>query len=237
VRSTLILVAVLAVLGTVFALRDTLAAALYTRQVSSGSSGVLIAIESVGELETLAEVRRNVFPHDFLVPDTDIYTLLRRIEMSQRPLEEVLTPEERTHLAIAELAGRYGLATQSGQRGHVVITTVIRYGYDLAHISRLVAQAVADAAGQSVTIELPPASLLSLETEDISRDSYPWGTVPVSAEGIREISALIADAVQEPERTEELQLQAAASAAETLNRLTAGATPAVRFVPPAGEHR
>lgn len=196
-RLIILLAVVVAVALAALIFRDRLASLVVQREVTSGSAAVLEAVEQVGELETMAVVTRTVFPHEFYVEGLSYTALLRRVMRSGADAEEVLSPDELAHFQAANLAAELGLATVPGAGGFVVVTSVDRYGYRMDELSSLLAAAMADRAGESLPTEgpavvtLPPALRLSFEIEDLNRDNYPFGNVPLDAQDWNEVSSFV----------------------------------------------
>ena len=110
---------------------------------SGGSQSALLQRRDVGEIETIAYVRRTVFPHDYLSPDFTMGELTSRIAEFGAPPESVLTKEALRHFQAANLAAEVGLATRRDQAAFVVVTTVYRYGYRVEDLLPTIERAAA----------------------------------------------------------------------------------------------
>lgn len=217
---TAFVLTVAAIMAAGFAFRTELAAFVFSRTVRSGSQGTLIELRELAELETLAYVRRTVFPHDYLSAETDMTSIVQRLSADGRPPDEVLTPTELQHYRAANLAAEVGLATRREQSGYVVITVVYRFGYDVVELTdRLNALRLATPDAQ-IGEAVPEAEILSVDIEDLHRETYPYGTVPLDADGVRRVAAFVAGQDILPEVLRELQADSRTRAVEIIRRLT-----------------
>lgn len=182
----------------------------------AASEGSLIRVQMISQLETLSWVRRSVFPHDYYLPDTS-YVDLMAME------EDSLTPNQEDHRAAGSIAWDLGLALTRAQGGFVVVTTVVVFGYDLETLT------IQNNGGRT-TVQLPAAEVLSVTIEDIDRTAYPYGDVPIDAEGWREISAFVRDRIGEDPRIPELAEEARTNAISALRPLIAPEGSIVEFV-------
>lgn len=216
-------VAVAVVAGTLFLARNQLADLVYRETVSRGSESLFLGPRDVAELETVAMVHKTVFPHDYFLEDTNFYVLLDRIRRADAPAQDVLTSQELDHFDAVNLAQSIGLATGAGQPGYVVVTTTLRYGYDLSQLESLI-RAQTDLNDEQdsapATIAVPPARLLSQETEDLSREDYPYSPVYLDAEGWQSVTAFVSTRLRRDEPDDEVISQATTTGIELLEVLT-----------------
>lgn len=196
-RAPLVAVAAAGVVlaGALFSVQDRLAQLLYHETVTAGSESLFLGARDVAELETLAKVHKTVFPHDYFLEDTTFSRLLDRVRRSDAPAREVLTREEYSHFEAVNLAHVLGLATSAGEPGYVVVTTTLRYGYDLTEVEPLMRAQQRDPAEDTGSLDsavtIPPARLLSYDTEDLSRDSYPYSAVHLDADGWHAVATFV----------------------------------------------
>lgn len=187
----------LGIAGGLFLSSIDISSLIFERRQEGGSQSVLLSKRDLDELETLAYVRRTVFPHDYLLPNLTIYSLTARIAESNGAPEEVLSPEEYRHYTAANLATEIGLATRRDQTSYVVVTTEYRWGYRIAEISRYLTR---NEEGVSIG-DLPPAQILSITTEDIDPEVYPYGPVPLDPEEWKTVAAFVRETeIPEAER-------------------------------------
>ena len=249
---SLVVVGVAVVL--LFGFRQQIASLVFQRTTTSGSDGVLVAMEDLAELETTALVRKTVFPHDFFLEGVSVSSLLDRIRDADRSASEVLSVAELLHFQAANLAAHVGMDASSGSSDFIVITTVARYGYDMdalaARVADLLSQpgvhrpSARDGAGEAVdgrpydtvVVELPPAELLSLETEDISIENYPYRAVPLDAEEWRRVTTFVSDWMRRTPPDEDVIVQGTMIGRDLLQALVGGVAAPVRFVVSPPEH-
>jgi hypothetical protein len=223
------LVLLVAAAGLWFA-RDRVADLVFRETTRSGSAGVFTGMEELAELETLAVVHKTVFPHDFYLDGVNYYRLLDRIRRSDRPAAEVLSPEELLHFSAVHLAERLSLATGPGMDGYLVVTTIMRLGFDLTEVVPLIAAATAETGDRTdVTVTIPAAHVLSLETEDLSRDRYPYSAVYLDAAGWQEVSSFVAEAIASRPPDPEWVTEATRGGIDLLRALAGGPDSTVRL--------
>ncbi|MEX2444584.1 MAG: hypothetical protein WD492_13335 [Alkalispirochaeta sp.] len=218
-----VVVVVAVAAGSVFVAREHLAGFIFRETTSTGSESLFLDARDVAELETFTVVHKTVFPHDFFMEETHFYALLDRVRRADAPAREVLTPDELDHFQAVSLSQRLGLATGPGQPGYVVVTTTLRYGYDLSRLEEQIRsridQTAADGSIESA-ITIPPAHLLSQETEDLSREDYPYSPVYLDAEGWQAVATFVSARLLRGDPDEETISQATATGIELLETLT-----------------
>ena len=194
-----------------------LGARLRTEERTGGSQGNLILVGRAADFETLAYVRRTVFPHDYYHDDTT-YNQLLMLD------EDALTPDQDTHLRAASLAWDLELALSRSENRFVVVTTVLTFGYDLEELE-------IESAEERVLVSLPPADLLTVTVEDIDRAGYPYGEVPVDAEEWRLVTTFVRERIESDPVNEELRAIARRNAIDILETLFLTQSRTVEFVP------
>lgn len=185
-------------------------------ETTSASAGSLTAMRTMSDLQTLSWVRRTVFPHDFYLPDTTYNQLLLRDKDSLSAAEEI-------HLSAASLAWDMGLALSRGERGFVVVTSVVEFGYDLAELT-------VEPGVEGFTITLPAAEMMTITIEDIDRQAYAFGAVPIDADEWRDISAFVREQIQADPEAERLAEEARQNAIEVLEALFASEDRPIQFI-------
>jgi hypothetical protein len=220
--------------AVLFGFRQQIADLVYRETVESGSRGIFLGATPQADLETLVAVRRTVFPHDFFLPDTSVYSLLADVARADRPAEEALTTAEYRHLQAANLAAEVGLATRDGDPGYVVVTNVIRLGYRLGELESAMTERHGTAPsvdGTQIAVRLPTATVLSVETEDLQRERYPYSAVYLSPEQWRAVAEFVAPAVAGSSWTDQLRGRATVRGVELLQYLSGGSNSPVLFHP------
>lgn len=228
VLSIVLAVLVALAAGALFLAREQVAELIYRETVSSGSESLFIGAQDVAQLETVAVVYKTVFPHDYFLEGARFYALLDRVRDGDAPAEEVLTPAELDHFQAVNLAQSLGLATTPGEAGYVVVTNTLRYGYDLSQLEPHIRSEIARTAGDASTavppgtgpIPIPPAGLLSHETEDITHADYPYSPVYLDAEGWQLVTRFISQRHQRAQPDEDIIDQATTTGIELLEALT-----------------
>ena len=208
--------------------RDRIHSFLFHEVTGGGSQSTLTAIREVDRLETLAYVRRSVFPHDYLSDDLEMIDLVRRIGKSGKRPTEVLSARELRHYRAANVSAELGLATRREQNRYVVVTTIYRFGYNAETIvTHLLRNPIPDdlsgaerqRAVERVVASLPPAVLLSVGTEDLAEETYPYGPVPLDADGWRRVSRFVSQVDPDDETMSAMRDEATDRARELLQAL------------------
>ncbi len=201
--------------AVVFLAREGVAELIYRETVSSGSESLFLGAHDTAELETVAVVYKTVFPHDYFVEGVNFYALLDRVRRSDAPAADVLTPAELDHFEAVNLAQSLGLATTPGQPGYVVVTSTLRYGYDLSRLESHIRDGI-----EASVIPIPPAELLSQETEDLTTEEYPYSPVYLDAEGWQTVAGFVAERQRRSTPDGEIISQASMIGIELLETLT-----------------
>lgn len=192
----------------------------FTREQTGGSVATLQEMRDLAHLETLAYVRRSVFPHDFLAPHLTVTELLRKIASAGTTAAEALAPEELAHLRAINLSASLQLAASRSDHRFAVVTTSLIYGYDLQTLAADLEEAL-ETAGEDgrVVYTLPPPQLLTVVTENISRANYPFPALHLDAEGWRRVTTFVEEHVTVTAPTEDLLRSAARNGIEVLRTL------------------
>jgi hypothetical protein len=207
-----------------------------------GSVSTLEEIRELSRLETLSYVQRTVFPHDFLQPHLTVTDILRTLASSGTAADEALTQEELTHLRAANLAQSLGLPTRSTDQDFVVVTTILIFGYDLERIAEELEELQVRAEKQrsrdpappqpdGLVYTLPPPRLLTVMTENINRENYPFPPVYLDAGGWREVTTFVEDHVVHMTPLEEVHRVAATNGVRVLESILSSETPRIRIRP------
>jgi hypothetical protein len=205
----LLLLAVVALVLVLLSGRERISfPGLFRRQVESGSLSTFEEIREMARLETLAYVRRSVFPHDFLQPHLTVPGLLRTVAAAGTTAAEALQPEELAHLRAANLASVFNLAQTRNDERFVVVTTTLIFGYDLERIASDLESLLSESPAPAV-YTLPPPALLSVITENVSRANYPYPAIPLDAQGWRQVTSFVEDHVTITAPMQELMHSAA----------------------------
>lgn len=220
--SVLLLLVTLVFLGTVFVTNRERPGFswLFRREQHGGSLTTFQEIRDLGQLETLAYVRRSVFPHDFFQPHLTVPGLLRTISAAGTTAAEALRPEELAHLRAANLAASLNLAQNRNDERFVVITTTLVLGYDLEHLTadmeRVLSGDTTPADGDVQVYTLPAPTLLAVITENVNRANYPFPAVYLDAEGWRSVTTFVEDHVTVTAPMHELLYRAAENGRDAL---------------------
>lgn len=191
---------------------------LRTSRVAS-SQLVLQQLRDVLSFHSVEYVYRTVFPHDYYPEGVNINQLLSRLAMDNRPIEEVLTPEEAAYWEAYNLAAEVGL--RPGREEFIVVTVRARGGYSLEGTAldpgrsrRSAESAPNDRAARDVfsvseetgpdgsqlrrlTLRLPPPEVVEVVVEDVNPELYRYPEVGLDPEGWRQVAEFVSRRVTE----------------------------------------
>ena len=192
---------------------------LRTSRVAS-SQLVLQQLRDVLSFHSVEYVHRTVFPHDYYPEGVNINQVLNRLAMDNRPIEEVLTPEEAAYWQAYNLAAEVGL--RPGREEFIVVTVRARGGYDLegtaldprrSEEAARVAENPGAAADEvfsvseeserdgsrirKLTIRLPEPEVVDIVVEDVDPELYRYPEVGLAPEGWRQVAEFVSERVTE----------------------------------------
>lgn len=205
-KRALVAVAVLAILGIGFLLIADpvfdLDFGLIRVQETSATEAVLAEARSVFALSTVEFVYKTVFPHDF-VPEKMSWGLFLR----QRQDGRVLSPLEEDYFRAYELCRDIGIDLQKTNYDFVVVTTIVRGGFDLKG-SVFVAGGSSAAAPPALLREYvwidesgtahvrpPKTTITELIIDDSRSSDYGYPDMDISPENWRAITSFVADKI------------------------------------------
>jgi hypothetical protein len=177
------LILVLAILAAVFLfvvrpLFDIDLRGLFLRRTTeSVSIAVLQETRDVLSFQTVEYVYKAVFPYDFVEPDYDWRGLLNKAAT-----KEELTESEVAHLEFYTFCRDLGIRLLPDRFEFVVITAVVRAGYDLsgtAFESLSSAEDISDYVvyddeARRLTLNLPEPVIVDFIIEDETSEAYPY---------------------------------------------------------------
>ncbi|MCF7927753.1 MAG: DUF4230 domain-containing protein [Spirochaetales bacterium] len=176
-----------------------------TREVAVS---VLQEVHDIFELHTVEYVYKSVFPYDYT--ETGFSWSVFTERMRRKSLENKgLTDRERRLMAIHNLASRAGIQLEKEEGKFVVITTIVRAGYDLTDtVFRDPADISEDRLEQFVRIEendsnrllylrLPKAQVLEVRTEDSTSFDYGYPDIEIPPDVWKDLAELASLTVRE----------------------------------------
>ena len=188
------------------------------------SAGLLAEVRDMYTFNTVEYVYRAVFPFDFLHADTSIETILSRLRGASGRIEDVLTPREYEHWRAWNLARTHRFSVSADRPDFVVITVIVRGGFDLAGTvwDRGISAGPDEVATvmrttdspRHILVQLPRATITDVIIEDINTARYRFPDFALQPAAWREIAGFVADAVRERTIAEGLLLAAEANGRE-----------------------
>jgi len=195
-----------------FALR---ALGIIGEERTAASDVLLREIRDLYSLTTVEYVHKTVFPHDYLGASLNFDSILRKLRAGRGKVNEILDPQEKDYLEACNLASAVGLDTGKDACKFVVVTAVIRGGFDLegtaldprADLSpeqrsrRFPVSDVRDPStgkrtGRSIRIELPRPVITDVVIEDPKPETYTYPDVELKPEHWKLLAAFVESRVR-----------------------------------------
>lgn len=175
----------------------------------NGHELLLTEVHDLYRFHTVEYVYRSVFPYDYMAPHLSIAGILRTLRSGSGSIDSMLSEEEQRYLDAYNLSLQAGLRTDTAAAEFVVVTVIVRAGFELADTvfarpheatpKRLrsvfsVEETYNESEGRTFRIArmtTPPAVITDVRVEDVNPESYPYPDVSLSPSGWREISQFV----------------------------------------------
>lgn len=166
---------------------------------TSVSEGVLEEVREILSFNTVEYVYKTVFPYDFAPPDTDWDRLLLK---QQRNL--AVTETEKKLLEVYQLCTDVGIRLDSRSYTFVVITSVVKGGFDLKGTvyenpesgENLHDYIRIDKESNSLYIKLPEPVIVDLIIEDSTSENYQYPDLGIEPQSWKKLTAFIAREIE-----------------------------------------
>jgi hypothetical protein len=188
----------------------------------SASVAILTQARSVLSLNTLEVVRKVVFPYDFVPAEMEWNAFLK--EKENRPL----SLQEAGYLETFELCSEIGIDLRKKRREFVVLTTIIKAGFDLSSpVFSSPEQAGAALAERyvridhtgGVTMQLPPAVITEIILDDADTATYRYPDLEIGPEGWKKLTSFVTDRLVEEAVSDEVLDMARENGKQFLSRI------------------
>ena len=164
----------------------------------SSSVAVLTNMRDVFSLNTVEVVYKVVFPYDFVPGDMNWGLFLKQYRAG-RPLSIL----EESYIAVYDLCEEIGIELEAREREFVVLTAIIKAGFDLSSPSFSVGEAVAGQGESSVSIDstgaavvtVPPVIITDFILEDANTGTYPYPDIGIGPAGYRKLTSFVQDQI------------------------------------------
>ena len=161
---------------------------------------VLREARNVFELSTVEFIYRSVFPFDYLDDELSMEDIFRKLARERGTVDEVLSPEERAYFEAWNLAEDIDIGTGRNSRDFIVVTTVVRAGFDLGsedfasvlNIETGVERQESGPPLRFAAISLPTAQVINVRVEDVNSGNYGYPDVEISPDEWRRVSNFVA---------------------------------------------
>lgn len=188
----------------------------------SSSVATLKQVRTVLSLNTVEVVRKIVFPYDFVPADIDWDLFLRETGNRQR------SSVEEAYLKTYTLCEEIGINLRSKRREFVVITAIIKAGFDLSNpvfsSPELAGEALAeqyvntDFSG-GISIILPPATITDLILEDADTANYQYPDIEIGPENWKILTSFVKEHIETQAASDEILDLATENGRQFLERL------------------
>lgn len=188
----------------------------------SSSVAILTHVRNVLSLNTLEVVRKVVFPYDF-VPDNVDWNRFLKIR-----LERPLSPLETSLFETYDLCDEIGIDLRKKRRDFVVITAIIKAGFDLSNPvftapelagASLAGEYVKTDSSGGITIMIPPAVITNLIIEDADTGSYPYPDIQIGPENWKKLTQFVRGRIEGETKAEDILELAAENGKKFLSRM------------------
>lgn len=163
------------------------------------SVALLTEVRDIFALNTIEFIYKSVFPHDFIPENIDWGRLLRK-----RQEGILLSESDLEHLEIYDLCRELGISADRRAYDFVVVTSIVKGGFDLAGTvyenpqSR--AEGVSGAVGidetGAVHLTLPEPVITDFIVEDNSSSSYTYPDMDIDPENWRRLTDFVRSRVE-----------------------------------------
>lgn len=179
------------------------------RERRSGHELLLTEVHDLYRIHTVEYIYRSVFPYDYMPPQISLSSILRSIRSGSGHISEILSDEEQLYLDAYNISLDAGLRTDAAAAEFVVVTVVVRAGFDLSdtvyarpHLATpeqtaavfSVEEQAATATTPAVRTALmvtPPALVTELRVEDVDPQRYPYPDIALDPAGWRRIAEFV----------------------------------------------
>lgn len=210
---------------------------LSTQDDSAASELLLEEIRDAYRIDTVEYLYKVVFPYDFDAPGASLSIYNKRLAKPLAPPASVLDPDELAWWQAARLSRRCGLKIYDPDYQFLVVTVVVRAGFDLkgsgldgsappGGARKLVSLSSRTENGKTVrsaTVALPPVAIAEVVVEDPAKDQYPFPDVGIAPGDWKDIAALIEDYGRKRSLREGILAQAQENAQNFIRELLATA--------------
>jgi len=165
----------------------------------SSSVATLTQVRTVLSLNTLEVVRKIVFPYDFVPAEMDWNLFFKAVDTRE------LSPLEEIYLATYEVCEKTGINLRSKRRDFVVITAIIKAGFDLSNPvfsspqevgEDLASKYVRTDATGGISLSLPPAVITDLIIEDADTANYPYPDIQIGPENWKLLTSFVTERIE-----------------------------------------
>jgi len=179
------------------------------REQRTGHELLLTEVRDLYRFHTVEYVYRSVFPYDYMAPHLSLASILRTIRSGSGSIADMLSEEEQRYLDAYNISLQAGLRTDTAAAEFVVVTVVVRAGFDLADtVFARPHEATPEQLGTVFAVEevhnpadgrtlrvahltTPPAVITELRVEDANPESYPYPDLSLSPDGWRSIAQFV----------------------------------------------
>lgn len=169
-------------------------------KVETGSEAILTRVQDLFQFQTVEYVYKSVFPFDFVPAVYDWRSLLDK-EYRGEPLSS----QEEEYLAVYRFCEQIGINLNRKKLDFVVITTIVRGGFDLEgtvyenpeNAANIEEYLRIDRDENVLYLRLPPPVITDFEIEDPDRTRYPYPDFEISPENWKLLTQFTAGKIRQ----------------------------------------
>ena len=169
-------------------------------RTTAASVAVLEEVRDLFLFQTVEYIYKTVFPYDFVPADYDWRSLLRKVSQ-----ESPLSAEETEYLSIYRFCEEIGIRLDSNRYEFVVITAVVRGGFDLQgtvyespeEFDNLKKYVRVDEEEKTLFLRLPKPVIVDFTIEDSTAADYTYPDIEISPENWKKLTDFVSEKIRE----------------------------------------
>jgi len=173
---------------------------LFSDSERTTSVAVLRDVREICSFNTIEYIYKIVFPLDFLPED-----VAREVLADKQRKGVTLNPAEMVYLEVYDLCREIGIDTASKRGDFVVVTSVVKGGYDFTgtvfedpeSAVNLNDTVRINKEENSLVIRLPDPVIADCIIEDATSENYPYPDIAINPEGWKKLTSFLSEKIKE----------------------------------------
>ena len=158
---------------------------------TANSIALFTQVRDVMAINTVEVVYRTVFPFDFVPQDMDWKLFLAQVQEGR-----ALSIQEKEYLKTYQFCLEIGIDLVKKRREFVVVTSIIKGGFDLSEYSVLNTHMQVDNKNGAISVKIPATVVTDVIIEDATTEDYSYPDMAIDPEGWRLLIAFVEKRVQ-----------------------------------------